>query len=185
MQALKKLGLPTDIPVRILLSKNFNDSLRVLSEEQKEMIELLRDVVTQYNRGTLKKTKITESASAVETVKPELTGLDHEESWVLFLNSDAIPLGKEMICRGSLDYTPIDSRAIISRALAYSARSIILFHNHPSGNPRPSTSDIKGTKNLKSACDTMDILLLDHIIISDGCYYSFNDEDVKELKESR
>lgn len=181
MQALKKLGLPTDIPVKVLLSESFNDSIAPLSDKQKEMVAILRDVVTEYNHRPAKKVRITDSRSAVTALGGKLTGLEHEEAHVLFLNSDGLPITTQLVCRGCLDYTPIDSRAIMAKALACNAKSLILFHNHPSGNPRPSAADIKETEKLRAAGELLQIGVVDHIIISDGLYYSFADEKTTTL----
>ncbi len=81
-----------------------------------------------------------------------------------------------MITVGTIKSTQIDHRRIIKEALMTNATSIILFHNHPSGNPAPSVSDINETNKLRKACDIFDISLLDHIIVTDKSYYSFADE---------
>ena len=121
-------------------------------------------------------TPITASAQAAGYLRENLTSLDHEESWILLLNSAKLPLAKKMITVGTLTSTPIDHRRVIKEALLSNATAIILFHNHPSGNPAPSVSDINETNKLKKACDIFDISLLDHIIVTDKTYYSFADE---------
>ena len=121
-------------------------------------------------------TPITASAQAAGYLRENLTFLDHEESWILLLNSAKLPLAKKMITVGTIKSTQIDHRRIIKEALMTNATSIILFHNHPSGNPAPSVSDINETNKLRNACDIFDIALLDHIIVTDKSYYSFADE---------
>lgn len=121
-------------------------------------------------------TPIKESAQAAGYLHEDLKALDHEESWVLFLNSANIPLTKKMITTGTIMSTPIDHRRIIKEALNCNATAIILFHNHPSGVPTPSSADIKETERLRNACNFFDISLLDHIIVSEKSYYSFADE---------
>ena len=105
-----------------------------------------------------------------------LRDLDHEESWILLLNGANLPLAKKMITVGTIKSTQIDHRRIIKEALMCNATAIILFHNHPSGNPAPSASDMNETNKLKKACDIFDISLLDHIIVADKSYYSFAEE---------
>jgi DNA repair protein RadC len=90
-----------------------------------------------------------------------------------------------MIFRGSLDSVNISHRDIIARALSKSASGIIVFHNHPSGCPTPSVADIEQTRKLSRSCKLMEMLLVDHIIVSPGCYYSFADECTRELKTRR
>ena len=121
-------------------------------------------------------TPITASAQAAGYLRENLTSLDHEESWILLLNSAKLPLAKKMITVGTLTSTPIDHRRVIKEALLSNATAIILFHNHPSGNPAPSVSDINETNKLRKACDIFDISLLDHIIVTDNSYFSFADE---------
>ena len=121
-------------------------------------------------------TPITASAQAAGYLRENLTSLDHEESWILRLNSAKLPLAKKMITVGTLTSTPIDHRRVIKEALLSNATAIILFHNHPSGNPAPSVSDINETNKLKKACDIFDISLLDHIIVTDKSYFSFAEE---------
>ena len=121
-------------------------------------------------------TPIKESSQAAGYLHEDLKALDHEESWVLFLNSANITLTKKMITTGTIMSTPIDHRRIIKEALNCNATAIILFHNHPSGVPTPSSADIKETERLRNACNFFDISLLDHIIVSEKSYYSFADE---------
>ena len=120
-------------------------------------------------------TRINNSSDAASIIIPELQTLDHEESWVLFLTADNRLLCKEMITKGTLTSTLLDARTILRRALLNNAAAIILTHNHPSGNPAPSNSDIKMTSDIKEACHLMSITLIDHLIISTDSYFSFAD----------
>ena len=120
-------------------------------------------------------TRINNSSDAASIIIPELQTLDHEESWVLFLTADNRLLCKEMITKGTLTSTLLDARTILRRALLNNAAAIILTHNHPSGNPAPSNSDIKMTSDIKDACNLMSITLVDHLIISTDSYFSFAD----------
>lgn len=96
---------------------------------------------------------------------------------VLLLNNSNKIIGYSTISAGGLTSTIVDVRMILQTALVCNATSIILTHNHPSGNPRPSGHDDNLTKKIKSACELMDIRLLDHIIVTPyHSYYSYNDE---------
>ena len=121
-------------------------------------------------------TPIKASAQAAGYLREDLRALDHEESWILLLNSANLPLAKKMITVGTIKSTQIDHRRIIKEALLTNASAIILFHNHPSGTPAPSVADINETNKLRKACDIFDISLLDHIILTDESYYSFAEE---------
>lgn len=107
---------------------------------------------------------------------PLLCDLEHEEFWILLLNQGNRVIGKERISRGGLDQTTADVRTILREALIQRATQVALVHNHPSGNIRPSTDDIQLTGAVSSAAKLMNIRVIDHIIVTDGRYYSFNDE---------
>ena len=100
----------------------------------------------------------------------------------MFLNRANVVLSFEMLFKGSLDAVNISHRDVIAKALSKKATNIIVFHNHPSGCPTPSTSDIEHTRMLQKACKMMEIGMLDHIIVSPGSYFSFADECTSKFK---
>ncbi len=104
--------------------------------------------------------------------------IDYKETFkVLLLNNANKIIGYTTISEGGLTSTIVDVRMILQTALVSNATSIILTHNHPSGNPRPSGHDDNLTKKIKSACELMDIRLLDHIIVTPyDSFYSYCDE---------
>lgn len=128
--------------------------------------------------GTLQMEKIPVKSS--ETVfslfHPIMGDLDHEEFWLLMLNRANRVLGRFKVSQGGLSGTVIDTRIILKKALDNLASSIIVCHNHPSGNMQPSDADVKITEKLKKAAEILEIKLLDHIIIADKSYFSFADE---------
>lgn len=105
-----------------------------------------------------------------------LSDLSHEEFWILLLNRSNKVIDKMKISQGGVAGTVIDKKIILKMALENLASSIILCHNHPSGNINPSQADIEITKGINDAAKLMDIKLLDHIIVADQDYYSFLDE---------
>ncbi len=107
---------------------------------------------------------------------PLLCDLPTEEFWVLLLNQATKVIDKVRISRGGIDQTTADVRTILREALLKRATQIALVHNHPSGNIRPSNEDIRLTQAVQRAATTMNIHLIDHLVITDGGYYSFNDE---------
>lgn len=109
---------------------------------------------------------------------PQLKGLDHEQCWVLYLNRSNFVVGREKLFNGGLSETVLDAQVIVRRALEQRASAVILVHNHPSGNPRPGASDIQGTQGLRRALAALELSLLDHIIVSDGYYFSFAEDRV-------
>ncbi|HCY41334.1 MAG TPA: hypothetical protein DHV48_08275 [Prolixibacteraceae bacterium] len=122
------------------------------------------------------KPKVVTSGDAAAIFKPLLSDLPHEEFWVLLLNRNNLVLDKMMVSQGGLAGTVIDVRIILKMALDKLACSIILCHNHPSGNLMPSEADKDITKKIKDAGKHMDIPVLDHLIIGNDSYFSFADE---------
>lgn len=104
-----------------------------------------------------------------------LQGLDHEECWVIFLNQSSRIIRKQRISVGGLASTQVDIRLILREALKVSATSLILVHNHPSGNVRPSADDDRLTMALQQASKILNIKMLDHVIYADY-NYSYADE---------
>ena len=107
---------------------------------------------------------------------PLLKGLDHEECWILLVNKAQKAIGRRQMTRGGSASTTIDVKDILRTALDQGAQGIILVHNHPSGTPLPGAADIAETKALQKAARPMDLVLLDHVIVCDSCYYSFTDD---------
>ena len=107
---------------------------------------------------------------------PVLKGLDHEECWVLGFNVSSYLVGREKLTQGTLTSTGIDPRQALKAALDWGAHSLMLMHNHPSGNPHPGPEDIRQTEKLKQACSAFGIQLTDHIVFCDDSFFSFADE---------
>ena len=105
-----------------------------------------------------------------------MKGLDHEECWCMFLNSANKVIRRLRMTIGGLTSTVFDQKDIMRIALELNASGVILAHNHPSGDPSPSMADVKMTEALNKAGKVLEIAVIDHIILSDSCYYSFNDE---------
>lgn len=121
---------------------------------------------------------IVSSRSVADIFIPMLKNLPHEECWVLYLNRANKILAKERLSIGGISSTIMDSKMIIKRAVEKLASSIIIVHNHPSGNPYPGEQDKRQTALLKEAASLFDIALIDHIIIAGNNYYSFSDEGI-------
>ena len=124
----------------------------------------------------VKRDKITSSREAVDLMQPLLGDLLHEEFWVIFLNRANNIITKQQISIGGMSGTVADPRMIFKAALDQKAVSIVLCHNHPSGNNQPSASDIQLTKNISEAGKILEITVLDHIIVTQHGFYSFADE---------
>jgi len=122
--------------------------------------------------------KINTSRSVFEIMSPLLGHLSHEEFWVLYLNNSNKILAKTQMSKGGMTSTIVDVRIVMKQALEYSATAIVLVHNHPSGSLRPSKSDTQLTEKFKLAAESLDIKVLDHIIVTEKNYFSFADESL-------
>ena len=122
------------------------------------------------------KPKVVTSSDGAAIFRPLLSDLPHEEFWVLLLNRNNLVIDKMMVSQGGLSGTVIDVRIILKMALDKLASSIILCHNHPSGNLIPSEADKEITRKIKEAGKHMDIPVFDHLIIGNDAYFSFADE---------
>lgn len=122
--------------------------------------------------------KITSSKLVFEIMQPIIGELVHEEFWVLFLNNSNKVLSKTQLSKGGITGTIVDVRLVFKIALEMGATSLILCHNHPSGNLQPSEADKQLTKKIKLAGESLDVKILDHLIITESKYYSFVDEGI-------
>ncbi|SEL98804.1 DNA repair protein RadC [Aquimarina amphilecti] len=122
--------------------------------------------------------KITRSKDVFDVLSPHIGDLEHEEFWVLYLNNSNKILQKKQISIGGKTGTLVDPRIVFRYALEFNATAIILTHNHPSGSLTPSSSDKLLTQKLKQAGLSLEIKLLDHLIITEKEYFSFADEAI-------
>lgn len=122
------------------------------------------------------KPKISRSRDIFAVMQNIIGDLNVEEFWVLFLNQGNFVVKKELIGRGGISYVAVDVRIIMKIALEEYATGIILAHNHPSGTLNPSRVDNTLTEKVKTAARTLDIELLDHLILNQKSYFSFADE---------
>ncbi|MAZ37403.1 MAG: DNA repair protein RadC [Bacteroidetes bacterium] len=127
--------------------------------------------------NTVKK-KISSSNDAFEILHAELSDLNTEEFWIILLNRANRVIKKSKISSGGISGTVADTRVIFKSAIDNLASAIILAHNHPSGNLKPSQADINLTKKLRESGTVLDIPVLDHIIIAENSYFSFADESL-------
>ena len=120
--------------------------------------------------------KITCSRDIFELLQPVLADKQHEEFWIVLLNRSNKVLEKIQVSSGGITGTVADVRMIFNHAIKSQATSMVLSHNHPSGNLTPSQHDLDLTKKIRQAGDTLDVKVLDHLIIGENNYYSFADE---------
>jgi len=120
--------------------------------------------------------QVKSSRDSYNAISPIIADLPHEEFWILMLNRANRIISRERVSIGGVTGTLVDARIVFKHALDILASSIVLCHNHPSGSLKPSQADIDLTKKMKAAGKTLDILVVDHLIVSDKGYYSFADE---------
>lgn len=177
------------LQIAYLILENNNYSLDVIRKLELQQLMRIRGVgkakaiailsalelSCRIKNNSFDKIKITKSQTAFELLKGIFQDLKHEEFYVIYLNNSHIVLDKKCISKGGITATVADGRIIFKEAILLNSTSIILAHNHPSGNVQPSDSDINLTKNLKEFGKCVDIKILDHIIVADNLYFSFVD----------
>ena len=122
--------------------------------------------------------RITSSKVVFDIMHPLVGELPHEEFWILYLNNSNKVIYKGQLSKGGITATLVDVRLVFKMAIEHNATGIILVHNHPSGMLVASEADIQITKKMKQAGDTLEIKVLDHLIISEKGYLSFVDEGI-------
>jgi DNA repair protein RadC len=121
-------------------------------------------------------TKVTSSKIIFEIMQPVIGELPHEEFWVIYLNNSNKVIYKSQLSKGGITGTLVDVRLVYKMALEMGATALILCHNHPSGTLVPSDADKHITKKVKTAGESLEIKVLDHLIVTERSYFSFADE---------
>ena len=122
--------------------------------------------------------KVTSSKIIFEIMQPIIGELPHEEFWIIYLNNSNKVISKGQLSKGGITGTLVDVRIVFKTALEMGATALILCHNHPSGTLIPSDADKQITKKLKLAGDSLEIKVLDHLIVTETSYFSFVDEGI-------
>ncbi len=137
-------------------------------------LKIIKEIINRVLAHQVLNQNVIGSWSALlEYLKFNMSNLRIEQFRVLFLNKKNILIADEIMANGTIDQTPVYPREIIKRILLHEAGSIILVHNHPSGNAKPSNADIDLTTQIINACKTVNVSVHDHVIIGKGEYYSF------------
>lgn len=142
-------------------------------------ISEVSEILVSYRPNKITNSIITTSFDAVSIVRAiwdENTIEMQEEVKVILLNQSNTALGVYNLSKGGINSSLVDVRIILSVALKCLATGIILVHNHPSGNLKPSSSDLSIVKKLQESCKLLDITLFDSIIITKESYMSFGDD---------
>lgn len=136
-------------------------------------LELGRRRVTEEGYRT--SVVVKSSAEIFAQFNHQLSDLDHEELWAIYMSKNGKILARRRISEGGVDFSGFDIRKIVRPAIEFAASNVALCHNHPHSNIRPSRPDREATQKVKQALGLFDVCLLDHVIIADGQYYSFAD----------
>lgn len=126
----------------------------------------------------LQLSKIESSQSVFELMQPIIGELPHEEFWIVYLNNSNKVIHKNQLSKGGITGTLVDVRLVMKTAIEVGATGLILAHNHPSGTLKPSEADKQITQKLKTAAQSLDLKVLDHLIITEKAYFSFADENI-------
>ena len=186
-------GMPITDLCRQLMNDNGNSLLSLERRSREELmltkgigktralqVEAIMEIMRRYQRESVEKNsdkpgRIHSSKSIYERMSPRIANLDHEEIWVLLLNNRNEVVKEFKATSGSAVASVFDCKMIIKRALLENATGLAMCHNHPSGNLLTSPQDDQITRKLHEACRSMDIRMLDHVVVSTSGFYSYAD----------
>lgn len=187
-------GLPITDLCRQLMGDNDNSLLRLARRSRNELmltkgigaakalqVEAMMEIMRRYHLELTDSTTrqlhtIKTSTSVYERMRYRIANLDHEEVWIMLLNRRNQVIKEFQTTSGSSVASVFDTKMILKRALLEGAEGLVMCHNHPSGNLHPSPQDDNITRKLYSATQTMDIRMIDHVILSVDGFYSYADE---------
>lgn len=171
-EAIDMLGLSQE---EIYSASSYNELYCHLTPAKRQLALAAVEVYKQYSYRERHQT-IRSSQDIYEMMKPLLQDITNEECWLILLNAASTVIKKIRISVGGIDSTTVDIRVVLKEALLASAVSIVLVHNHPSGNRRPSTDDDRFTERMNKSAQVMNIRLADHLVFAKDSFYSYNDE---------
>ncbi|GBR02756.1 DNA repair protein RadC [Gluconobacter cerinus NRIC 0229] len=149
-------------------------SIKDMGSHMIPMIRVLHEAALRYNRERLPKIDILDSEQKLlDYLTARLARENIEQFRILFLNEKNSLIADEAQARGTVNHTPVYPREVARRAIEIEAASLILVHNHPSGDPTPSQADIQMTQQVQAALDVVGVQLTDHLIIGNGKHTSF------------
>lgn len=181
VQLCQEILNTTNNDINLLAKRSIKDLMKFKGIGEAKAISIAAALELGRRRQSEKgfeKLKINSSKQAYEQLKYLFEDLHHEEFHILLLSRANTIIKSVLISKGGFNGTVADGKLIFKHALEHSASSIILSHNHPSGNLKPSQADIDLTKKLKSFGNMIDLPIMDHLIITDNNYFSFADESM-------
>lgn len=166
--------------LHLLGKKTIKDLMKVNGIGQAKALTIVAalELGKRRKNADLQQIKIRSSKNVYDVMQPILGDLPHEEFWVIYLNKNLKMIEKKRISTGGVSATVIDIKIVLKSAIENLATSIILIHNHPSGNNNPSGQDKEITQKIKKAAALLEITVNDHVIIADKYYFSFADNSI-------
>ena len=155
---------------------SFDDIVNQLTPGRMEIALAAVELYTRKKARNNLREKIHSSTDVYRIMQPIMVNQEVEELWAIYMNMASRIVKMKRISVGGIAQTLVDIRILLKEALLCNAVAMTICHNHPSGNVRPSSADDQLTEKISKACKTMDIRFLDHLIIADDTYYSYEDE---------
>ena len=149
-----------------------------LTPKRKALAEAAVELYKRVQIKQAERRQVVSSETACNILRPLIGDIEKEEFWAIYLNQSNRVIRKERLSAGGLTGTLVDVRLIMKAALLCNATGMIIAHNHPSGNEKPSGEDNRITEQVKKAAETLSIRLIDHVIITSNTYYSYMDNDM-------
>ena len=146
-----------------------------LTPKRKALAEAAVELYKRVQIKQAERQQVTSSETACNILRPLIGDIEKEEFWAVYLNKSNRIIRKERLSVGGIAGTYVDIRLIMKAALLCNATGIIIAHNHPSGNEKPSGEDNRITEQVKKAAETLNIRLIDHVIVTSSTYYSYMD----------
>lgn len=152
------------------------DGIKGIADGVKSQWTLLQELFARIGEASARSGEpLSDPAEVAKAAMARIGSKGVEEFWAAFLDTKNRVIAWEQVSKGTVNATPVFPREIMATALRLEATNIILAHNHPGGDPAPSPEDIMLTERIRETAMTLDITLLDHIVVTDNDYYSFNE----------
>ena len=149
-----------------------------LTPARKVLAEAAIELYKRLQIKQAERQQVISSDTVCDILRPLIGDIEKEEFWAVYLNQSNRIIRRERLSVGGIAGTYVDIRLIMKEALLCNATGIIIAHNHPSGNEKPSGEDNRITEQVKKAAELLNIRLLDHVIITSNTYYSYMDNDM-------
>ncbi|WP_419785608.1 RadC family protein [Pseudodesulfovibrio sp.] len=152
------------------------DDVKGTGNAVKAQWALLQELFARLGEDTARRgTPLSDPSLVAEAAMARIGGKSTEEFWAAFVDTKNRLIAWEQVSKGTINATPVFPREIVATALRLDAAGVILAHNHPGGDPTPSVEDVLLTEKIRDSAEGLDIRILDHIVVTDQSYYSFNE----------